>query len=239
MHNLGKLGVTGKPGRAHSFTRDAPLSKPPSFEVEERFWRAGLPLVAGVDEVGRGALAGPLVAAAVVFPPCRRSGPRGVCAQLMGVRDSKLVQPAERVRLLQIIENSAVDIGVGVVSALELDDFGLAAANRIAMERAVALLTVPVDALVLDAFVLDLSIPQVGIIDADAKCLSVAAASIVAKVARDWMMVECHTSDPRYGFHRHKGYGVPSHLAALSTYGPGPAHRRSFAPVAHSLLFAR
>ncbi len=209
-------------------------AKPPSFDVEKQFWRAGYPHVAGVDEVGRGALAGPLVAAAVIFSSSRGRTPRGLVEHLLGVRDSKLIRPEERSRLLRTIESTALAIGVGMVSAVELDELGLAAANRIAMERAVARLAVPADALVIDACVLELTHPQVGLIDADSRCLSVAAASIVAKVTRDRLMIDFHTVDYRYGFDQHKGYGVASHIAALKLHGPGPLHRLSFGPVART-----
>ena len=118
-----------------------------------------------------------------------------------------------------------------MVEAAELDEVGLAAANRLAMERAVLALPVAVDALVLDACVLDLGLPQVGLIDGDATCLSVAAASIVAKVTRDRVMTEACGADPRYGFAGHKGYASALHQERLARHGPGPLHRRCFAPV--------
>lgn len=196
------------------------------------FWQAGLRQVAGVDEVGRGALAGPLVAAAVLFPSCEGWALRKLRAALAGVRDSKLLTPERRVELLGAIEQTAIAIGIGVVPVAELDDLGLGPANRIAMERAVLRLGIDVDALVIDACVLDLGCPQSGPIDGDALSISVAAASIVAKVTRDRVMVALGREDPRYGFERHKGYSSQLHKARLAEFGPGPHHRRCFAPVA-------
>ena len=168
----------------------------PIFRWERAFWRAGLTLVAGVDEVGRGAMAGPLVAAAVLFPACEGYALRKLRTAIAGVRDSKLLSPARRVELLAPIEMAAIAIGVGTVPVQEIDAVGLGPANRMAMERAVHALGIEVDALVIDACVLDLSCPQSGPIDADAMSLSVAAASIVAKV------------DPRPG-HGRAGRGRP------------------------------
>lgn len=205
------------------------------MEAERAFWRAGLRRVAGVDEVGRGALAGPLVAAAVVLPCCDGAALRRLRAALAEVRDSKLVPPERRRALVEPIRATAEAVAVGVVEADELDAVGLAAANRLAMERAVGGLPVAPEALLLDACVVDLGLPQVGLIDGDARCLSIAAASIVAKVARDGFMAACEGADPRYGFALHKGYASALHRERLARYGPGPLHRRCFAPVAACL----
>jgi len=190
-------------------------------------WESGYKLVAGVDEVGRGALAGPLVAAAVIFP-CQHA----FTQDFARIDDSKQLSPNERQRLVPIILEVAVAVAIGLVDVDEIDAFGIAAANRIAMERAVERLPVEPDALLLDATVTDLGCPQVGLIDGDVRCLSIAAASIVAKVARDGMMSAFHRADHRYGFHLHKGYGTAAHLSALAQHGPCAIHRRSFAPVA-------
>lgn len=202
----------------------------PDVACERAFWRAGLARVAGVDEVGRGALAGPLVAAAVVLPACEGAALGGLRRRLADVRDSKQLTPEQRERLLGPI-GAVAAVGVGMVEAAELDAVGLGPANRLAMERAVLALPVVPDALLLDACVLDLDLPQVGLIDGDARCLSVAAASIVAKVARDRLMIAHDRGDPRYGFALHKGYGSPLHQQRLALHGPGPLHRRCFAPV--------
>ena len=205
------------------------------LDSERAFWRAGMRRVAGVDEVGRGALAGPLLAAAVVLPSCEGAAARHLRSSLADVRDSKALRHERREALVPRIFDVAEAVGIGVVEVDELDEIGLAAANRRAMERSVLALPLNVDALILDASVLDLPVPQVGLIDGDARCLSIAAASIVAKVARDRLMIAHHRVDPRYGFAEHKGYGTASHLAALSACGPGPSHRRCFAPVARSI----
>lgn len=212
--------------------RRAPPGVAPDLRWERAFWQAGLPIVAGVDEVGRGAMAGPLVAAAVVFPACEGAALRRLRKSLTGVCDSKLLRPAQRVALCEAIEDAAIALATGFVPVEELDAVGVGPANRMAMERAVLQLDVDVDALVIDACVLDLSYPQSGPIDADAMSLSVAAASIIAKVARDRVMIALGQEDPRYGFELHKGYCSDLHKARLAEHGPGPHHRRCFAPVA-------
>ena len=193
-------------------------------------------LVAGIDEVGRGALAGPLVAAAVVFPAAAGASLRRLSGLLRGVRDSKQLAPERRTALVEPIRACARGIGVGIVDPDELDALGLGAANRIAMERAILALPCDPDALLLDACTVDLALPQSGPVGADARCLSVAAASIVAKTTRDALMVASDEVDPRYGFALHKGYGSALHLRRLGEHGPGPLHRRSFAPVARLLI---
>lgn len=203
----------------------------PGLDHELLFWRAEMRLVAGVDEVGRGALAGPLVAAAVILPCCAGPSLGHLRRRLAAVRDSKQLTPLAREALVEPIRAVALAVGVGAIEAAELDELGVAAANRLAMERAVLSLAVEPDALLLDACTIDLPMPQVGPIDADALSLSVAAASIVAKVTRDRIMAGADESDPRYGFALHKGYGSALHLARLREHGPGPLHRRSFAPV--------
>ena len=207
----------------------------PGLEAERAFWRAGLRRVAGVDEVGRGALAGPLVAAAVILPCCAGAALHRLRTALAGVRDSKQLLPDRRRDLIGPICATAEAVAVGVVEADELDAIGVGAANRLAMERAALALPVTPDALVLDACVLDLGLPQVGLIDGDARCLSIAAASIVAKVTRDRVMVEGDGADPRFGFAAHKGYASALHQERLARHGPGPLHRRCFAPVGRRL----
>ncbi len=201
----------------------------PSLEWESVFWECGRRCVAGVDEVGRGAMAGPLVAAAVILPADRRGDLGHI---LSGVRDSKLLTHERRVEVLADIEALAQSIGVGIVPVDELDGMGLGAANRIAMERAVLHLDVEADALLIDACVIDLGLPQMGPIDGDALSLSIAAASIVAKVTRDRMMIDLAATEARYGFELHKGYCSPMHKARLAQHGPSTHHRRCFSPVA-------
>ncbi len=193
----------------------------------ERGYRA----VAGVDEAGCGAWAGPLVAAAVVLP-MPEGGGGALLAELAGVRDSKTLDRARRERLLPIIERVARGIGVGWVGAAELDAIGLGVANRLAWQRALAALPFAPDYLLLDAFRLPASpLPQEPIVRGDLHCLSIAAASIVAKVSRDHALVALDARFPAYGFGRHKGYGTTAHHAALRLHGSCPEHRHSFAPL--------
>ena len=223
---ISKLAGTQFTPSAGSLRTDADL---PSLEWESVFWDNGIPCVAGVDEVGRGAMAGPLVAAAVILPADRR---HELGESLAGVRDSKMLTHERRVEMLSNIEAIAQSIGVGVVPVTELDSMGLGAANRIAMERAVLQLDLEAGALLVDACVIDLDIPQIGPIDGDALSLSIAAASIVAKVTRDRMMIELAAEEARYGFELHKGYCSPLHKARLAEHGPSIHHRHCFSPVA-------
>lgn len=207
----------------------------PQLHWERAFWSAKMSLVAGVDEVGRGAMAGPLLAAAVVLPACTGARLRELRAALADVRDSKLLAPNRRTQLANDIRQQALTVGIGIVAVEELDAVGVGPANRMAMERAVLALDIDVDALIIDACVLDLGCPQTGPIDGDALSLSVAAASIVAKVARDQMMVDLAAIDARYGFERHKGYCSGLHRERLTLHGPSEHHRRCFAPVSAAL----
>ena len=213
--------ATPKPGRTGP--------NRPSLEWESVFWDCGVDRVAGVDEVGRGAMAGPLVAAAVMLPANLRGD---LAERLTGVRDSKLLTHEQRVEMLSAIESVAQSIGVGIVPVDELDGMGLGAANRIAMERAVLQLDVQAGALLIDACVIDLGLQQLGPIDGDALSLSIAAASIVAKVTRDRLMIDLALTETRYGFELHKGYCSPLHKARLAEHGPSVHHRRCFSPVA-------
>lgn len=198
------------------------------IEFERRCWRAGMLHAAGVDEVGRGALAGPLVAAAVVLPPSiEQDG-----AVLAGLVDSKLLTASQRELWYDVVSRVAVAIGIGAVECAELDEVGVGPGNRIAMERAVLNLPIEPDILLLDAATVDLPHPQVGLIDGDARCLSIAAASVIAKVTRDRIMADLDIFDDRYAFAVHKGYGTRAHFDALRRHGPGPMHRRCFAPIA-------
>jgi ribonuclease HII len=200
--------------------------RPPNLDHELALWRAGYRHLAGIDEVGRGPLAGPVVAAAVVLPP--------FCAApwLDAVRDSKQLSPRARARLDQCIRRDALAVAVGGRPAVEIDRAGLVPATRGAIADALAQLAVAPEFLLLDAFPLPGSaLDQVALIDGDARSVAIACASIVAKVARDRWLCELDRHFPAYGFAEHKGYGTARHLAALDTYGPCPIHRRSFAPV--------
>ena len=199
-----------------------------SLKPEQGLWDAGWHAVAGIDEAGRGAWAGPVVAAAVIFPPDAAS----LSALVGRVDDSKRLTPGVRERLLDEIEACAQAVGIGFASREEIDALGIAAATRSAMMRAVACLAVPPDFLLIDYLTLtDLPQEQLGLVHGDALSLSIAAASIVAKVTRDRWMVEQEPVYPGYGFARHKGYGTPEHRAALQRLGPSGLHRRSFRPL--------
>ena len=184
--------------------------------------------MAGLDEAGRGSWAGPVVAAAVVLPKPTRTLRRA----LDGLRDSKQLSAAERDRLYAIIKLAAVAVGLGVVEAPLVDSLGLAVAGRLAFQRAAEALTGPPDYLLIDAFPLpEVRCPQEAIIRGDAQCLSIAAASVVAKVERDRLLDELSRQFPSYGFDRNRGYGTPEHARALSKRGPCAEHRYSYAPV--------
>ena len=190
--------------------------------VENALRRLGLDRVAGVDEVGRGCLAGPVVAAAVVLDPG---------AHVAGLADSKLVPPDQREALWHCIVARAVAWTVAVVDPGEIDRINIHRASLQAMRTAVGALDPLPDAVLVDGFrIPDLAIPQRGIVHGDRRCSAIAAASIVAKVTRDRMMVALHACDPRYGFDRHKGYATAEHLDAVARYGYSTHHRRSFRP---------
>lgn len=200
-----------------------------TLTYERSLWDAGYTTLAGVDEVGRGALAGPLTAAAVILPP--RHQIEVDASFWSAVRDSKTISVARRSILAKEITRRCVAWGVAAIDVAELDEVGVGAANRIAMERAVMALDREPDVLLIDAMTVDTGLPQLGIIDGDALSLSVAAASIIAKVTRDTEMIGHDPTWPAFGFARHKGYGVAAHLDALRLHGPCPIHRRCFAPV--------
>ncbi|MGB3328014.1 MAG: ribonuclease HII [Thermomicrobiales bacterium] len=195
---------------------------------ERSLRQAGLHTIAGVDEVGRGALAGPLVAAAVVLPPLEEVEGDPFWER---VRDSKTILEPERIRLAAGILERVRASQVAFIEAETIDAIGVGPANRIAMETAITGLPFAPDLALLDAFITDLGLPQVSLVKGDARSLSIAAASIVAKVARDTVMHELDATYTVFGFGQHKGYGVATHLTALAEHGPCPAHRRCFAPV--------
>jgi len=198
----------------------------PSFAEEKSLLSQGYWLVAGIDEVGRGALVGPVVAAAVILPQSVRARWRGK------VRDSKQLSAAKREFLSECIHEVAVSVGIGVIAPGIIDAQGIARATRLAMKSAVSQLSPQPQYLLIDYIRLpEVPLPQKGVTDGDSLCFSIACASIVAKVARDRMMVELDAVYPDYGLARHKGYGTEEHLACLRRYGPCPLHRRSFQPV--------
>lgn len=199
----------------------------PTEEFEQEARRCGYRRIAGVDEAGRGPLAGPVVAAAVILP---------VRCRLIGVDDSKQLSVSERDRLYAAIMDRAVSVGVGSSTAEEIDRINILEATKLAMRRALAGLTPAPDYVLIDAVSLTgMAMPVRPIIKGDALSLSIAAASIVAKVTRDRVMVQFHEAYPQYNFLSHKGYGTEEHLARLAEYGPSPVHRRTFAPVAAAL----
>jgi ribonuclease HII len=197
--------------------------------LEAELWSDGYRAIAGVDEVGRGPWAGPVVAAAVILRP----DPDALAPLLGQVDDSKRLAPRQRERLFGPIQQLALATGVGRVEASAIDRVGIAAATRQAMRQALAALAVQPDFVLLDYLTLpDLPLPQRGVPHGDALSLSIAAASIIAKVTRDRWMTEQEAIYPGYGFARHKGYGTTGHHAALVRLGPCALHRLSFAPVA-------
>lgn len=203
----------------------------PTFDEEEKLIAQGYKLIAGVDEVGRGPLAGPVVAAAVILPLGKRP------SWLSRVRDSKQLTPSQRESIFDRITESGVTYGLGVVSHEVIDKRGIAPATRLAMRYAIEQLSACPDYLLIDFVRLPgIRIPQKSVVDGDSLCLSIAAASIVAKVSRDRLMVELDSQFPGYGLAQHKGYGTPEHLEALQRLGPCPIHRKTFMPVRDRLL---
>ena len=199
----------------------------PSLAEERKLWRAGFTRVAGLDEAGRGALAGPVVASAVILPANSRRD--GLWAE---VQDSKLLSPLRREELSVRIREQAAAWSLGQASAAEIDARGIAPATRLAMRRAVQALLLRPDHLLLDWVQLkSLNLPQLSFTKGDLRIVSIAAASILAKVHRDRLLCQLHERYPAYGFHSHKGYAARTHLAAIEQLGPCPAHRRSFSPL--------
>jgi ribonuclease HII len=190
--------------------------------LENAMRRWGFYRVAGCDEVGRGCLAGPVVAAAVILDPDR---------YIPGVCDSKTITAAERERLFAVITRKALAWAVAAAAPDEIDRVNIHQASLRAMRRAVLALAPLPDIVLVDAFrIPDLEIAQRGVLHGDRRCSAIAAASIVAKVTRDREMLAHHAFDPRYGYDRHKGYATADHLAAVARFGYSPLHRRSFRP---------
>ena len=190
--------------------------------LENAMRRWGFYRVAGCDEVGRGCLAGPVMAAAVILDPDQ---------YIPGVCDSKMITAAERERLYAVITRKALAWSVASVPPVEIDEINIHRASLQAMRRAVLALAPLPDVVLVDAFrIPDLLMAQRAVLHGDRRCSAIAAASIVAKVTRDREMLEHHSSDPRYGYDRHKGYATADHLAAVARHGYSPLHRRSFRP---------
>jgi ribonuclease HII len=200
------------------------LPPEPDLSFEQALWEAGLPIVAGIDEAGRGALAGPVAAAAVVLPP-----EVGIIECLKGVRDSKQMTPIQRETAREKILKYAVTWRVGFASSEEIDHIGILPATRLAACRALEALTPPPTHLLLDyLFLPEVSLPQTALIKGDCRSLSIAAASILAKTSRDALLRELELIYPGYGFASHKGYGTRAHREAIQRLGVSPVHRLSF-----------
>ena len=201
---------------------------PPDCQHELAFIAAGHTHIAGIDEVGRGCWAGPVVAAAVVLSDVVWHMP----TLLAGLNDSKQLSATQRTALVQTIERVALGIGIGWVSAYDIDCFGILNATKLAMQQAVMCLPLIPDALLIDAVTFPhWTIPQQSLIKGDARSLSIAAASVIAKVYRDQVVASYDTCYPGYGFAQHKGYGTAQHQVALTQLGPTPQHRFSFSPI--------
>ena len=202
----------------------------PSLERERALWAQGGMLVAGVDEAGRGPLAGPVVAAAVVLP--------AFSTPIRGLRDSKILTAAIRTRLAVVVRARAVAVSVGAASVREIDRLNIRRATILAMRRALARLPVRPAHVLVDG----LPCPELGcvheaIIDGDASCVSIAAASVIAKTVRDRLMERLAPRYPLYAWESNKGYGTPEHLDALTAFGHSVHHRMSFAPVVQLAFF--
>jgi ribonuclease HII len=207
------------------------VNQVPTFAEEEKLIAQGYKFIAGIDEVGRGPLAGPVVAAAVILPLEERP------SWLSKVRDSKQLKPSQRESIFDCLMESGIAFGVGMVPPEVIDERGIAPSTRLAMRRAIEKLSTRPDYLLIDYMRLPgIRIPQKGVVDGDSICISVAAASIVAKVTRDRHMVEMDSQFPGYGLAQHKGYGTAEHLEALQRLGPCPIHRKTFMPVRDRLL---
>lgn len=191
-------------------------------EFENKAFSSGFQYIAGIDEVGRGPLAGPVVAAAVILPDD---------FELYEVNDSKQLSAAKREELFDKIKSSALAIGIGIIDQDVIDSVNIYEATKLAMKEAVANLEITPDCLLIDAMTLDLAIPQEKIIKGDARSISIACASIIAKVTRDKMMEEYDLLYPGYGFAKNAGYGTKEHLNGLDTIGVTPIHRKTFAPI--------
>ena len=204
------------------------LPERPDLSFERKLWCEGCQYIAGVDEVGRGAIAGPVTAGAVVLPAINPE----IYEQLHGVRDSKEMTAAARGAWALEIKKAAVGWGVGFASRQEIDEVGIAPATCLAVSRALDKLVCGIDHILVDYIKLpDVRTPQTALVKGDARSLSIAAASILAKTARDALMVEMDTVFPGYELARNKGYGTEAHRRAIDVLGPSEQHRRTFSPV--------
>jgi ribonuclease HII len=202
----------------------AGLPEAPDLSFEQDFWRYGLLRIGGIDEAGRGALAGPVAAAVVILPP-----DSALPQTLSGVRDSKQMTPLQRARWAEVIQAESMAWNVAYASAAEIDVLGILPATRLAAQRALDGLSSPPQHLLLDyLFLPDCSLPQTALVKGDQRSLSIAAASVLAKTARDSLMCALDDEYPGYGFSQHKGYGTLRHRQLIQRLGPCAVHRRSF-----------
>jgi ribonuclease HII len=205
-------------------TLPSSLPHKPNLTVELDLWSGGFKRIAGIDEAGRGALAGPVACGAVILPP-----DENILEILSGVRDSKQMLPAGRIYWAEKIRSFSQAWGIGFASAQEIDSFGIVPSVHLAAHRALSLLTTAPDYLLLDYFVLEASpLPQTALVKGDCLSLSIACASVLAKTARDAWICGCDRRFPGYGFALHKGYGTAAHRAAIARWGISPLHRTSF-----------
>lgn len=196
------------------------------LEYENNLYNEGVTLIAGVDEVGRGPLIGPVVACACILP---------VNFYHKDIKDSKKLSEKKREEMYKIIKENAISIGLGIVSEKVIDEVNIYEATKIAMKEAIKNLNITPEHILIDAMKLELNIPSTSIIKGDAKSESIAAASIIAKVTRDHMLDEMDKEYPMYDLKHNKGYGTKKHLEALQTYGPCKYHRVSYSPVRNAL----
>ncbi|MBS7576512.1 MULTISPECIES: ribonuclease HII [unclassified Enterococcus] len=192
------------------------------LRYEQELYQHGFTKIAGIDEVGRGPLAGPVVAAAVILPQN---------AKIIGLNDSKKIPKAQHQKIYQAVKSQAIAIGIGIVSPELIDRVNIYEATKLAMMEAVKQLNPTPDYLLIDAMTLDIERPQKSIIKGDANSASIGAASIIAKVTRDQIMADYAEEYPQYGFEHNAGYGTKAHLEAIKKYGVLPIHRQSFEPI--------
>ena len=197
------------------------------LEYEKKLYKKGYTLIGGIDEVGRGPLIGPVVAACVILPKNFYNEK---------INDSKKISEKKREELYKIIKENAISIGIGVIDSKRIDEINIYEATKEAMMNAIDNMKIKPEYLLIDAMKLNTDIPYEAIIKGDAKSESIAAASIVAKVTRDRMLIELDKEYPMYGFKKNKGYGTKEHIEAINQYGVLDSHRRSFKPVSDALL---
>lgn len=226
-----KFFIAARPERSNFITLMKPPPDPDRFAHERELWARGFIRVAGVDEAGRGPLAGPVVAAAVILPDGWRHS--GIPETLRGLNDSKQLTAAQRENFFAAIQAlPEISHGLARVEAGRIDEINILQATHQAMNLALAQLTPPPEHALVDGRpVRSLRFPQTALVKGDSLSYSIAAASVLAKVTRDRLMLQYDRQWPAYGFAEHKGYGTPQHLAALAAHGPCPIHRRSFAPI--------